>query len=169
MAPVLGQQRQADLVADSRRAAAVGGLPARDAGHGAVQHDRQRRGLGTDEAVLLPAAACAGVAEAEPLEGAECRWIGAEPVEEAEVIFAERPQREVVVHDQVVTREQPGRPRPALVSVPIADPADFFIQSVDTERWLVGRVALVFEGQRPEQHDERTVLVPNADGAAVSR
>jgi hypothetical protein len=50
------------------------------------------------------------------------------------------------------------------VSASIADPADFFVQSVDTERWLVGRVALVFEGQRPEQYEERTVIVPNADG-----
>jgi len=46
----------------------------------------------------------------------------------------------------------------------IADPVACFLESVDGERWLVGTIALVFEGQQTGKHEERTVLVPNADG-----
>jgi hypothetical protein len=93
----------------------VGGLPAGGADQRAVgQHDRQRRGVGSDEPVLLPTPPpSANVAEPEPFEAAECRWIGAQLVQEPQILFSERPEREVVVHAQIVLQNAilSARPR----------------------------------------------------------
>ena len=100
MAAVLGQQCQADLITDPRRTATADGLEASGADQGAVGgNDGQGRGVGSDESVLFPAAAPGpDIAEPEPFEGAQGRWIGVQPVQEPQVLFPKRPEREVVVH-----------------------------------------------------------------------
>jgi hypothetical protein len=52
---------------------------------------------------LLPAPPpAADVAEPEPFKGAQCRWIGAQPVQKLQILFPERPERGVAVHPQIV-------------------------------------------------------------------
>ena len=84
LAAVLGQQRQADLITGPRRTATADGLPASGADQRAVGgNDGQRRGVRTDEPVLFPAAAPGpDIAEPEPFEGAQGRWVGVQPVQE---------------------------------------------------------------------------------------
>jgi hypothetical protein len=126
MAAVLGQQRQADLVAAARRAAAVLRPPARDAGDRAVGQDhRHRRGLGADEPVPLPAAAPRPrVPEADPLEGPERRRVGVQPLQEPEVVLAEHPEGEVAVHmDILVQKPRLGRKQSSSSAAVVTWPA----------------------------------------------
>jgi hypothetical protein len=66
------------------------------------EDDSEHRGVRAGVPVLFPAAAAgADIAEAGPLERAECLRVCAEPVEEAEIVRAESAKRRSVVHGRL--------------------------------------------------------------------